>query len=221
MGTLAVLAQALTLAYSAGLNIYATVAIVGFADRMGWIGPLPGALGGLSHGGIIALAGTLYLLEFAATLIPGIASAWDTVHTVIRPPAAAAIAASTAWDGSAVFVLAAALLGGGLGIATHTTKLGLRYAIDTSPEPVTNAATNTVELGLLSGLAIFVWTHPFIALSLAMVVLVAVIMLVRRIWQMLMAVFSGNWVPSRGYLQEARGTIAAPPPVIRIQDDQK
>lgn len=215
MQNLALLAQALTVAYTAGLNIYATVAILGFADRMGWIGPLPGVLGGLSHAGIIALAAVLFLIEFAATLVPGIASAWDTFHTVIRPPAAAALAAATAWHGSAIFVLVAALLGGGLGVVTHTTKLGLRYTVDASPEPMTNTATNAAEVGLLGVLLWLAWSHPWLALLLAAVALAAVILLVRAIWRMLAAVFSGRWVPARGYLQHARGVVASRPPAVR------
>ena len=212
MQNLAVLAQALTIAYASGLNLYATMAIVGFADRMDWIGPLPGALGSLSHPAIIAIAGTLYVIEFVATLVPGVASAWDTFHTIIRPPAAAALSAAIAWHGSAVFIIAAALLGGGLGAITHTTKLGWRYAIDTSPEPVSNGATNTLELGLLGALAVFVWEHPFIAFTAAILILVGLVLLVRKIWKMLVAVFSGTWVPARGYLQEARSAVGARPP---------
>ena len=73
-----------------------------------------------------------YVVEFVATLVPGVASAWETLHSLIRPPAAAVLAATTAWHADPVIVLIAALLGGGLAITTHTTKLGLRYAIDAS-----------------------------------------------------------------------------------------
>ena len=76
MGTLATLAQALGVSYAAGINLYATVAILGIADRFDLIGPLPGALGPVSSVGIIMLAATLYVFEFLATLVPGIASAW-------------------------------------------------------------------------------------------------------------------------------------------------
>lgn len=218
MPNAALFAQALTVAYASGLNFYATIAIIGLADRMDWIGPLPGALGGLSHPVVIGVAVLLYLLDFGATLVPGIASAWDTFHTIIRPPAAAALAAGVAWNGNAGFIVAAALLGGGMGLVTHTTKLGLRYALDASPEPMSNAATNTLELGLLGALAVFVWQHPFLALAAALLILLGLILLVRRIWRMLVAVFSGRWVPSRGYLQEARGSVVAAPPSIARED---
>ena len=219
MGSLGTYAQSLGIAYAAGINLYATVGIVGLASRLGWIGPLPGSLGALSNTWIIALALGLYVFEFLATLIPGIASAWDTFHSVIRPPAAAALAAATAWHGSALFVVAAALVGGSLGAATHTTKLGLRYAMDTSPEPVTNGAANTVELGYVAAFAVLLWEHPYIALLIGILVLIGLMLTVRLIWRALRRVFSGHWEPASGYLQDARPTVANPPPAVRADLD--
>ena len=96
MNALQTLAQAAGVAYAAGLNLYATVGIIGLAARLGLIGPLPGALSGLSSGWVVAVALLLALIEFMASLVPAVASAWDTVHSLIRPPAAAALAAATA-----------------------------------------------------------------------------------------------------------------------------
>jgi len=212
-------AQALGVAYAAGINLYATVGIIGLGNRLGWIDSLPGSLSALSNTWVLALAFGLYLFEFLATLIPGIASAWDTIHSVIRPPAAAALAAATAWHGSAVVVVAAALLGGSLGAATHTTKLGLRYAMDTSTEPVTNGAANTVELSYVAAFVLLLWQYPYLALLIGLIVLVSLILTVRLIWRVLKRVFSGRWEPSRGYLQEPRGTIAQRPPAMQADDD--
>lgn len=211
MNSLGILAPALGLAYTAGINLYATVAILGIADRLHWIGPLPGGLSAVSHPVIIGIAVLLYLFEFAATLVPGVASAWETFHSLIRPPAAAAIAAMTAWHGEPLFVLAAALLGGGIGVATHTTKLGLRYAIDTSPEPVTNGVSNVAELSVVGAIVLLVWEHPWVALTIALVVLVVLILAVRLIWRALKQVFSGHWMPGRGLLQDARCSASQPP----------
>jgi hypothetical protein len=183
MNSLTTLVQALGVAYASGISPYATVALAGIASRMGWIDTLPGALGAVSHPVVIVLASMLMALEFLATLIPGIASLWETVHTAIRPPAAAALAVLTAWHGDPALIAAAALLGGGLGFATHATKLGLRYTIDTSPEPVTNGAANIAELGVVATIAYTVWNHPFLTLAVALVVLVLLIMLVRTIWR--------------------------------------
>ena len=162
------LVQGLGLAYAAGLNLYAAVAVTGFAVRFGWVHNVPTTIEPFGNGFVIALALALYVVEFVATLIPGVASAWETLHSLIRPPAAAVLAAATAWHADPVIVLVAALLGGGLAITTHTTKLGLRYAIDASPEPVTNGVANIAELGLVAAVAIAIWQHPFITLAVAL-----------------------------------------------------
>lgn len=197
MDSLVTLAQALGISFASGVNLYATVALVGFAERMGWIGPLPGALSAIDSVPVIAVATLLYLIEFLATLIPGIASAWETAHSAIRPPAAAALAVATAWHGDATFILVAALLGGGLALTTHTTKLGLRYAIDASPEPITNGVANIAELGVVASLAYFVWNHPFVSLGVALALLVVLMLTVRIVWRTLRRAFGGRWVPAR------------------------
>lgn len=194
MGSLGTLAQALGISYAAGINLYATVAVVGVAERLGVIGPLPGALGAMSHPLVIGLAAVLYAVEFLATLIPGVASVWETVHSFVRPPAAAFLAAATAWGGDAALVTAATLLGGSLALGTHATKLGVRYAIDTSPEPVTNGAANVAELGIVAAVAAFVWEHPFVVLAVAVLMLVALALTVRLVWRALRRVFTGRRV---------------------------
>ncbi len=204
MNALQTLAQAAGVAYAAGLNLYATVGIVGLAARMGWIGPLPGSLAGVTSWWVIGIALTLTAVEFFASLIPAIASAWDTLHSLIRPPAAAALAAATAWHGDPAFVLVAALLGGGVAVTTHTTKLGLRYAVDASPEPVSNGVMSVSELSVVAALMMFIWSHPYITLALALVALIALMVLVRLIWRTLRQVMSGRWVPYRGFRQGAR-----------------
>jgi hypothetical protein len=204
MNTLQTLAQAAGVAYAAGLNLYATVGIVGLTARLGWIGPLPGSLTALTSWWVIGVALALTAIEFFASLIPAIASAWDTVHSLVRPPAAAALAAATAWHGDPAFVLVAALLGGGLAVTTHTTKLGLRYAVDASPEPVSNGVMSVSELGLVTAIMIAIWSHPYITLALALAVLLGLVILVRLIWRTLRQVLSGRWVPHRGFRQGAR-----------------
>jgi hypothetical protein len=139
-------------------------------------------------------------------LVPGVAAAWETLHSFIRPPAAAALAAATAWHSDPVVVLIAALLGGGLAVTTHTTKLGLRYAIDASPEPITNGVANVAELVLVAGVATAIWRHPFITLAVALVLLAGMIAAVRLIWRALRQVFTGRWMPSRGLMQAPRTT---------------
>jgi hypothetical protein len=204
VNALQTLVQAVGVAYAAGLNLYATVSIIGLAARIGWISPLPGSLTGVTSWWVIGIALLLMAIEFLASLIPAIASAWDTIHSLIRPPAAAALAAATAWHGDPAFVLIAALLGGGLAVTTHITKLGLRYAVDASPEPISNGVMSVSELGLITALMLTIWTYPYLTLTIALVALLTLILLVRLIWRTLRQVLSGRWVPSRGFRQEAR-----------------
>jgi len=204
LNALQTLAQAAGVAYAAGLNLYATVGVIGLASRLGWIGPLPGSLTALTSWWVISVALALTTVEFLASLIPAIASAWDTVHSLVRPPAAAALAAATAWHGDPAFVLVAALLGGGLAVTTHTTKLGLRYAVDASPEPVSNGVMSVSELGLVTAIMIAIWSHPYVTLAIALAALLGLIILVRLIWRTLRQVLSGRWVPHRGFRQGAR-----------------
>lgn len=214
MYSLTMLAQGIGLAYAAGLNLYAAVAVTGLAIRLGWVVNPPSTIEPFGSIWVIGIAVALYVLEFTATLVPGVASAWETLHSLVRPPAAAVLAAATAWHADPIIVLVAALLGGSIAITTHTTKLGFRYAIDASPEPITNAGANITELGLVAAVAISVWRHPFLTLGIALVVLIGLMMMVRLIWRALRQVFSGRWMPAPGLMQaprvmERRGGAAA------------
>ena len=191
--SLITLAESLGLAYLSGVSLYATVALLGFASHAGWITLPQGPLTGLENPFVIAIATTLAVIEFIATLIPGVATLWESAHTFIRPPAAAVLAVATAWHGDPSLVLAAGLLGGGLGLATHVTRLGLRVAVDASPEPVTNGLLNIAELSVLATLSYLVWHHPIITLVIALGLLVLTAMLVRIVWRALRNLFRGNW----------------------------
>lgn len=187
------LVQSLGLAYLSGISLYATVALLGFASRFGWVGPLPGVLEGFTNPLVLGVATILAIVEFVATLIPGVASLWETIHTFIRPPAAAFLAVAAAWHMDPSLVMVAGLLGGGLGLATHATKLGLRVAVDTSPEPFSNGIVNTAELGVLATISYLIWNHPVIALVAALTILVLTILLVRAVWRTLRNMFRGDW----------------------------
>ena len=193
MGSLTTLTQSLGVAYAAGINLPATVAVLGIADRAGWIDPLPGALSAVGSIWVIALASVLYLMEFTVTLIPGVASVWETVQSIVRPPAAALLAVATTYHLSPSVMVAAGLIGGGLALTTHGTKLGLRYAVDTSPEPVTNSLANIAEFATISSIALFIWNHPFVTLSIAILVLILLILVVRRVIKTLRYLLSGKW----------------------------
>ncbi len=193
MTSITTVVQSLGVAMAAGINLPATVAVLGISERAGWIAPLPGVLGAVGSLWIIGIAALLYAMEFLVTLIPGVASVWETAQSVIRPPAAAFLAVATAYHLNPAYVVAAGLLGGGLALTTHGTKLGLRYAVDTSPEPVTNSLANLAELGTIASIGIFIWSHPYITITVAILVLILLILVVHRIVVTLRKLFSGEW----------------------------
>jgi hypothetical protein len=193
VSSLITLAQSLGLAYLSGVSLYATVAILGFGSHSGWLTLPQGPLQGLTNPIVISIATLLAVIEFFATLIPGVATVWETAHTFIRPPAAAVLAVATAWHGDPSLILVAGLLGGGLGLATHVTTLGLRVAVDASPEPVTNGALNIAQLGAIATLSYLVWHHPVIALLAALLLLFLTALLVRAVWRALRNLLRGNW----------------------------
>src|SRR5687768_5455721 len=204
MDSFGVLAQALGVAYAAGINVPATVAVLGIAQRQGWIDHLPAGLDVVGNPWIIGVASSLYAVEFLITPVPGLASVWETVQTLVRPPAAAVLAAATVYTLDPVLVLPAVLLGGGFAATTHGAKLGLRYAVDASPEPVTNAVANIAELTTIASIALLVWNHPYLTLAIAVTLLVLLILLVRRIVRTLRRLLSGEWYRA-GAAQSTRG----------------
>jgi len=184
MAPLTALASALGIAWSSSISLYATVAFTGVAGRMGWV-TLPEGLRALENPAVIAVALLLTGVEIAATLVPGIATAWEALHVAIRPVAAAGLAVLATWGANPALVAVAGLLGGGLGAATTVTKLKLRTAIDASPEPVSNAVATGAELSTVAGMAWLVWSHPWIALVLALALLVVLVLVARAVWRAL------------------------------------
>jgi len=176
------LATAFGLAIAAGISPYATVAIVAIGHHAGWIGTLPAALAPITSPWVMTLAVALAVIEFTATLVPGVASAWEAVHTAIRPPVAVVLAALVVWGGDPALVLAVGLLGGTLAFGTSLTKLGARLAIDTSPEPVSNGAASLAELGFVGLICVFVWQHPLVATVAGALVVLTMALLVRAVW---------------------------------------
>jgi hypothetical protein len=184
MAPLTALASALGIAWSSSISLYATVAFTGVAGRLGWV-ILPEGLRALENPLVIGVAVALTGVEIAASLVPGIATAWEAIHLAIRPVAAAGLAVLATWGANPALVAVAGLLGGSLGAATSATKLKLRTAIDASPEPVSNALATGAELSTVAGMAWLVWNHPWIALAFAIVTLAVLIVLARAIWKAL------------------------------------
>jgi hypothetical protein len=181
MAPLTALASALGIAWTSGVSLYATVAFTGLAGRLGWV-TLPAGLHVLESSWVIGVALLLAGVEVAASLVPGIATAWEALHAAIRPVAAAGLAVLATWGASPALVVVAGLLGGSLGAVTTVSKLKLRTAIDASPEPVSNAVATGAELSTVAGMAWLVWNHPWLALVIAVFLLVLLFLVTRAIW---------------------------------------
>ncbi len=137
MEVLTTLGRTLGFSFSAGINLYATVAILGLASRYGWV-DLPPQFKVFDHDFVIAAALIMYAIEFVADKVPWVDSLWDTVHTAIRPIGGALIAVSTFGETSPAVTGLIALLGGTVAASTHATKAGTRAVANTSPEPISN-----------------------------------------------------------------------------------
>ncbi|HMI51220.1 MAG TPA: DUF4126 domain-containing protein [Candidatus Saccharimonadales bacterium] len=137
MNPLDAIALALGAGFSSGLNIYATVATLGFLERYGVI-HLPASLHPISHPVVLGIAIALYLVEFFADKIPYFDTVWDGVHTFIRPPAAAFLAYAAIGSVPTEWRWGAALLAGGVALTSHGTKASARAAVNASPEPFSN-----------------------------------------------------------------------------------
>jgi hypothetical protein len=170
---LASLAHALAFAVGAGINLYATVLVLGLAARFEWV-DLPASLDALGSGWVIGSAAALYLLEFLADKIPWVDSLWDGIHTLVRPIGAAVIAVAALGPASPGMEVAAGLLGAAIGASTHAAKAGTRLAVNASPEPASNIAISLFEDGFVVGLVLLLITHPLLGLGVALVALITV-----------------------------------------------
>lgn len=171
------------LAWLAGIRAYLTVFGVGLAGAMGWV-DLPQALEPAQSPWVLGVSGALAAAEFFADKIPGVDSVWDLLQTLLRVPAGAFLAAATlSPDGN--LGAGAMAAGAGIALASHVLKSGSRALLNTSPEPVSNwTASVTEDVAVVGGLAL-VFAHPWIALSLALVVTTLVALMLWWVWRKL------------------------------------
>ena len=173
------LALAAALGWASGLRLYLVVFLTGFAGWMGWV-VLPPGLQVLQHPGVLIVAGLMVAVEFFADKIPWVDSLWDALHTFIRIPAGAALAAATVGADAGAWTVIAALLGGGLAATAHAAKATTRAAANTSPEPFSNIGLSLLGDAAVPAMLWLAWAHPlafFAALALALVVAVLLIVL--------------------------------------------
>ena len=171
---LVTLGRTLGFSFAAGVNLYATVAILGLAARYGWV-DLPPQFQVFNNGFVIGTAIVLYLVEFFADKIPYLDSLWDLIHTAIRPLGGALIAVATLGDASPGVEGLVALLGGTVAAGSHLTKTSTRAVANTSPEPVSNWALSVAEDVFVVGLGYLALEHPIAALVVAGVLLMLIV----------------------------------------------
>jgi Domain of unknown function (DUF4126) len=174
MDMLTTLGRTLGFSFAAGINLYATVAILGLASRYGWV-DLPPQYQVFDNNWIIGGALVLYVIEFFADKIPWLDSAWDAVHTLIRPVGGALIAIATIGDVSPGTETIVGLIGGALATSTHLSKSGTRAVANTSPEPFTNWILSIGEDLFVVGLGTLALKYPAAA---AIVVFVCLLLMI-------------------------------------------
>jgi hypothetical protein len=182
LNPLATLGLGMGSAWLSGFNLYATVLTLGLLQRLHLV-ELPGDLDSLGHSWVIAVAGVLYLVEFLADKIPVVDSVWDAIHTFIRVPAGAVLAASAFAHFNPAVRVAALLAGGTLALGSHGTKATIRAAANTSPEPVSNIFLSIVEDIATIGLAALGAFHPVIVLCLVVVFVILLIWLAPKAYR--------------------------------------
>lgn len=176
------LALAAGLGWASGFRLYTTLFVVGMAGRLGWI-VLPEGLRLLESPWVLGAAGLMLMVEFFADKIPLLDSVWDTVHTFIRIPAGAALAAMVFGGQGIEWQTAMAILGGGMAAGTHFTKAGTRAIINASPEPFTNVAASFGEdVVVLTGLWLM-FAHPWLMLALLLVAVLLILWLLPILWR--------------------------------------
>ncbi|WP_349432455.1 DUF4126 domain-containing protein [Methylomarinum sp. Ch1-1] len=182
------LALTMGLAWASGINLYATLFTLGYLANTGNI-DLPSDLQVVANPAVMGAAGLMYCVEFFADKVPGVDTGWDTLHTFVRIPAGAMLAAGAVGDLNPAVELAAAILGGGMAAGSHATKAGARVLINASPEPFSNwTASIGEDIAVIGG----VWAclnHPLIFLLALALFIALMIWLLPKIWKGIKKVF--------------------------------
>lgn len=174
------MATAMGSAWLSGINLYATVVTLGLLQRFHWV-KLPGELNMLGEWWVIGVAGAFYLIEFVADKIPAVDSAWDAVHTFIRVPAGAILAATAVADFDPAVKMVAMLVGGTLALGSHGTKAATRLAANTSPEPFSNIGLSLIEDVFTIGSTILMAFYPVLILVLIVIFVIVACWVVPKI----------------------------------------
>ena len=177
------------LGWTSGLRFYAVLFALGAMHRYG-LYTLPASLELLAHPWVFAVSGLLFVTEFFADKTPGVDTVWDAIHTFIRIPGGALLAAAAVVDSDPGLALAAALLGGTIAAGAHFTKAGSRALINLSPEPFSNWTASLTEDTLALAALWTMLKYPLLFLGLLVLFLLAVLWLLPRLWRGIRSVFA-------------------------------
>jgi hypothetical protein len=194
LDTTRLLALAAALGWASGLRLYAVLFLTGLAGYMGWV-ELPPGLALLEHPYMLAASGFMLFLEFFADKIPGVDTLWDLVHTLVRIPAGAALAAAAFGADQATWATVAGILGGSLAATSHIAKATTRAAVNTSPEPFSNIGLSLLGDAAVPGTLWLAFAHPVAALfaiAIASLVMIAAIVVLAKFLAVLWARLRGR-----------------------------
>ena len=205
---ISVIALTMGVSWASGINLYAALLVLGLAGSTGNV-DLPPELSVVENPMVIMAAGIMYFVEFFADKVPGVDTAWDTVHTFIRIPAGALLAVGAVGDVTPALELSAGLLGGSMAGASHLTKFSSRALINTSPEPFSNWAASISEDVLVLGGLWAMFNHPWLFVAAMVLFIFMVIWLLPKLWRLLKAIFYrlGQWL---GMLEKTEPVSATP-----------
>jgi hypothetical protein len=182
------IALSMGVAWASGINLYAAILVLGLLGLSGNM-PLPETLQVLQNPIVLGVAGFMYCVEFFADKIQGVDSAWDTLHTFIRIPAGAVLAATAVGDVDPAIAISAALVGGGLTAGTHLTKASTRLLVNTSPEPFSNIGASLAEDTVVVGGLLTALYYPSLFLVFLVVFVALMIWLLPILWRALKEIF--------------------------------
>ena len=185
---LSTLGFAMGSAWLSGINLYVTVLTLGLLERF-HVANLPGDLGYLGHTWVLAVAAVMYVMQFIADKIPAVDSVWDMIHTFIRVPAGAVLAATAFAHFDPAVRLIAFLLGGGIALSSHGTKTATRLAANTSPEPFSNVALSLLGDTLTLGGTLLMAVHPAILIGVVLVGVLLSVLFFRWVLRSLRRIF--------------------------------
>jgi hypothetical protein len=190
LGSHEIIAMVVGASFAAGLNVYATVATLGLIARAGWVN-LPPSLHTVESWWVIGAAAALFAVEFVADKIPAFDLIWNALHTFVRVPVAALLGWAATAQLSPQAQMLSAVLAGAIAMAAHGGKFAVRAAVTPSPEPISNAGLSMGEDVIAIALTWFATTHPYIAATIALVLVVFTVLAIRWVVRGLKRLFRG------------------------------